>query len=149
MIERDHEEIAIGRQCELLGLSRASYYYESQRDDGYNQLLMNLIDEQFTKTPFYGVPRITESLRLKGYRVNQKRIRRLMHKMGLEAIYPKKNLSKAHPDHKKISVSSKRHGYRSSRSGLVHRYLCAAASGVRDEGMAPRSRFTGAGCKPP
>jgi putative transposase len=62
---------------------------------------MNLIDEQFTKTPFYGVPRITESLRLKGYQVNQKRIRRLMHKMGIEAIYPKKNLSKAHPDHKK------------------------------------------------
>jgi putative transposase len=101
MIEPGHEKIAIGRQCELLGLSRASYYYESRRDDSYNDLLMNLIDEQFTKTPFYGVPRITESLRLKGYPVNQKRIRRLMHKMGLEAIYPKKNLSKAHPDHKK------------------------------------------------
>jgi putative transposase len=62
---------------------------------------MNLIDEQFTKTPFYGVLRITESLKLQGYQVNQKRIRRLMHTMGLEAIYPKKNLSKANPDHKK------------------------------------------------
>jgi len=101
MIEPDHDKIAISRQCELLGLSRSSYYYESQRDDSYNNLLMNLIDEQFTKTPFYGVPRITESLRLQGYQINQKRIRRLMHKMGLEAIYPKKNLSKANPDHKK------------------------------------------------
>jgi putative transposase len=101
MIEPDHEKIAISRQCELLGLSRASYYYESQRDDTYNNLLMNLIDEQFTKTPFYGVLRITESLKLQGYQVNQKRIRRLMHTMGLEAIYPKKNLSKANPDHKK------------------------------------------------
>jgi putative transposase len=62
---------------------------------------MNLIDEQFTKTPFYGVPRITESLIKKGHQVNRKRIRRLMRKMGLEAIYPKRNLSKAHPDHKK------------------------------------------------
>jgi len=101
MIEPDYEKIAISRQCELLGLSRASYYYKSQRDDIYNQLLMNLIDEQFTKTPFYGVLRITESLKLQGYQVNHKRIRRLMHKMGLKAIYPKKNLSKANLDHKK------------------------------------------------
>jgi len=100
MIESAHKEITVSRQCELLGLSRASYYYESNRDDSYNELLMNLIDEQFTKTPFYGVPRITESLIKKGHHVNRKRIRRLMRKMGLEAIYPKKNLSKAHPDHK-------------------------------------------------
>ena len=101
MIEPEHRKITISRQCELLELSRAAYYYESNRDDSYNELIMNLIDEQFTKTPFYGVPRITESLRIKGHQVNQKRIRRLMRQMGLEAIYPKKNLSKAHPDHKK------------------------------------------------
>lgn len=101
MIDLEHREITISRQCELLELPRASYYYESNRDDSYNQLIMNLIDEQFTKTPFYGVPRITESLRIKGYQVNHKRIRRLMRKMGLEAIYPRKNLSKAHQDHKK------------------------------------------------
>ena len=101
MIEPEHRKITISRQCELLELSRASYYYESNRDDSYNELIMNLIDEQFTKTPFYGVPRITESLRIKGHQVNRKRIRRLMRKVGLEAIYPKKNLSKAHPEHKK------------------------------------------------
>jgi putative transposase len=101
MIDLAHREITISRQCELLKLPRASYYYESNRDDSYNELIMNLIDEQFTKTPFYGVPRITESLIKKGHQVNRKRIRRLMRKMGLEAIYPKKNLSKAHPDHKK------------------------------------------------
>jgi len=101
MIDLEHREITISRQCELLGLPRASYYYESNRDDSYNELIMNLIDEQFTRTPFYGVPRITESLIKKGHQVNRKRVRRLMRRMGLEAIYPKKNLSKAHPDHKK------------------------------------------------
>ena len=101
MIEPKHKKITISRQCDLIGISRASYYYESQRDDSYNQLIMNLIDEQFTKTPFYGVPRITESLRIKGHTVNPKRVRRLMRKMGLEAIYPKKKLSKPHPAHKK------------------------------------------------
>jgi putative transposase len=101
MIEPGNDKITVSRQCDLLGLCRTSYYYESVRDDSYNQLIMNLIDEQFTKTPFYGVPRITECLRNKGHEVNHKRIRRLMRKMGLEAIYPKKKLSKAHPDHKK------------------------------------------------
>jgi len=101
MIESKHKTITVSRQCDLIGISRASYYYESQRDDSYNQLIMNLIDEQFTKTPFYGVPRITESLRIKGHTVNPKRVRRLMRKMGLEAIYPKKKLSKPHPAHKK------------------------------------------------
>ncbi|HPM11833.1 MAG TPA: IS3 family transposase [Paludibacter sp.] len=101
MIEPGHNKITVSRQCELLGLCRASYYYESVKDGSYNQLLMKLIDEQFTKTPFYGVPRITESLKINGHQVNQKRIRRLMRKMGLEAIYPKKKLSKARPEHKK------------------------------------------------
>lgn len=101
MIEPGNDKITVRRQCDLLGLCRTSYYYESVRDDSYNHLIMNLIDEQFTKTPFYGVPRITECLRNKGHEVNHKRIRRLMRQMGLEAIYPKKKLSKAHPDHKK------------------------------------------------
>jgi putative transposase len=51
--------LSISRQCELLGLSRASYYYRSERDDRYNQRLMNLIEEQFTRLPFYGVERMT------------------------------------------------------------------------------------------
>ena len=63
--------------------------------------MMDLIDEEFTKRPFYGVLRMTAWLRRQGYRVNPKRIRRLMRRMGLEAIYPKKVLSKSHPVHKK------------------------------------------------
>jgi putative transposase len=101
MIEPKHKKISISRQCDLIGLPRASYYYAPKGDDGYNQQMMNLIDEQFTKTPFYGVPRMTAWLRRQGHGVNPKRIRRLMRRMGLEAIYPKKKLSKAHPAHKK------------------------------------------------
>ncbi len=101
MIEPKHERISISRQCELIGLPRASYYYAPRGEDSYNQRMMNLIDEEFTKRPFYGVPRMTAWLRRQGHRVNPKRIRRLMRRMGLEAIYPKKTLSKSHPAHKK------------------------------------------------
>jgi putative transposase len=61
---------------------------------------MRLIDEEYTKHPFYGVERMTAVLRRLGHRVNPKRIRRLMRLMGLEAIYPKPNLSKALQEHR-------------------------------------------------
>lgn len=54
---------------------------------------MKLIDQQFSETPFYGIRRMTAWLRTQGERVNPKRVARLMRKMGLEAIYPKPNLS--------------------------------------------------------
>jgi len=93
--------IPVYRQCDLLGLARSSYYYHSQRDDDYNLYLMNLIDEQFTKTPFYGVERMMAWLRRQGEGVNPKRIRRLMRLMGLEAIYPKPRLSLPNQAHKR------------------------------------------------
>jgi putative transposase len=57
LVERDNEAIAGPGRCELLGLSRSSYYYSSTRDDEYNLALMRLLDEQYTKAPFYGVRR--------------------------------------------------------------------------------------------
>lgn len=101
MIDPGNVQIPIYRQCELLGLSRSSYYYESQRDHSYNLMLMNLIDEQFTRTPFYGVPRMTAWLNVQGHEVNHKRVRRLMNLMGLQAIYPKPRLSSSNQAHKK------------------------------------------------
>lgn len=62
---------------------------------------MRLLDEQYTKTPFYGVEKMTAWLRDSDERINPKRVRRLMREMGLEAIYPKKNLSKPCPWHRK------------------------------------------------
>ena len=101
MIDSDYTMIPLYRQCELLGLARSSYYYEPNRDDGYNRLLMNLIDEQFTKTPFYGVPRMRAWLKVQDHEVNHKRVRRLMRLMGLEAVYPKPRLSRSNQQHKK------------------------------------------------
>lgn len=63
--------------------------------------LMNLIDEEHTAHPFYGSRRMMISLRFKGHLVNRKRVQRLMRVMGIEAIYPKKNLSRANLEHKK------------------------------------------------
>jgi len=62
---------------------------------------MNLIDEQFTRTPFYGVPRMTAWLNVQGQAANHKRVRRLMRLMGLHAIYPKPRLSSSNQTHKK------------------------------------------------
>ncbi len=104
-IERDNPKLPIRRQCELLGLVRSSLYYRPDRDESYNEHLMQLIDEQYTKTPFYGVPRMTVSLLRRGHLVNPKRVRRLMRKMGLEAIYPRSKRDLSLPDkaHKKYS----------------------------------------------
>jgi len=99
LIERQNKVIPVKRQAELLGIARSTVYYEP-RVDPYSLELMHLIDEQYTKTPFYGSRRIREILKRKGYLVNRKRIQRLMRLMGIEAIYPKPNLSKPHPGHK-------------------------------------------------
>ena len=99
MIEADHRGISIQCQCELVGLARSSYYYEPRPESELNLLLMTLLDEQFMKTPFYGVPRMTQWLVRKGYGVNEKRIARLMRLMGLAAVYPKKGLSHGDKNH--------------------------------------------------
>ena len=61
--------------------------------------LMNLLDEQYTKAPFYGVKRMTAYLRQLGYQVGEKRVRRLLRQMGLDAIYQHPNASKPNPEH--------------------------------------------------
>ena len=101
MIEPGHPEIPVYRQCELLGLSRGAYYYRARAVGDLNFELMRLLDEQYTRTPFYGVPRMTAWLRREGYEVNRKRVRRLMHLMDLEAVCPRPWLSKPVKGHKR------------------------------------------------
>lgn len=93
--------MSIMRQCELLGISRSGYYYEPARESTLNLRLMHLIDEQYTRFPFYGSPRMTAWLCREGYEVNHKRIERLMRKMGIQGVCPKKNLSKGCEQHRK------------------------------------------------
>lgn len=87
------------RQCELLGLSRSSYYLAPAPESAENLALMALIDREYTAHPFYGSRRMTAWLKAGGRGVNRKRVRRLMGVMGLEAIHPKPNLSagRVHP----------------------------------------------------
>lgn len=93
-------KISVAKQCELVVLSRSAYYYEPSGESEENLELKRLIDEQYLKTPFYGSPRMTEVLRRRRYRVNHKRVERLMQVMEIEAIYPKKRTSQSHPEHK-------------------------------------------------
>ena len=100
MIEPEHALIRISRQCELVGLPRASFYYRARPESAENLLLLRLLDEQYTRTPFYGVERMTEWLRNQGYHVNRKRVRRLLRTSGLTAIAPGPQTSRPHPRHR-------------------------------------------------
>ncbi len=86
LIEPEHPDLSIRRQCSLLGLNRASYYYEAVPEDQLNLELMRRIDAHYLETPFYGWPRMTAVLRNEGYQVNGKRVRRLMRQMGLQGV---------------------------------------------------------------
>jgi putative transposase len=92
-VEPEHEHISLRRQCQLLGLHRGGLYYQPQTESDENLLLMRLLDEQYTRCPFYGVRRMTAWLQSQGCPANEKRVRRLLRKMGLVAIYPKPSLS--------------------------------------------------------
>jgi putative transposase len=83
------------RQCELLGLVRSSLYYRPAGEDEENLQVMRLIDRLYTARPFLGSRRMSWYLQRQGHEVNRKRVQRLMRLMGLEAIYPKRNLSRA------------------------------------------------------
>jgi putative transposase len=77
--------LSIVRQCELVGLPRSMWYYEPVGETAENLALMRQIDELYLKWPFYGSRKIAEELG-----INRKRVQRLMRRMGLQAIYPKR-----------------------------------------------------------
>ena len=100
LIEPCHPDLSVRLQCELIGLNRATYYYEPARETPLNLALMRLIDEQYMKTPFYGYPKMTEYLRNQGYWFSPKRTARLMRVMGLRALVPRKSMTRSNPGHK-------------------------------------------------
>lgn len=94
------EPLSISSQCRLLNISRSSFYYQPKPMGEEDLKLMRLIDEQFLKTPTWGSRSMRNHLRRLGYKVNRKRIQRLMRIMGLDPIYPRPRTSRPHPDHK-------------------------------------------------
>lgn len=94
MIEADNKQLSIRRQCRLLSVSRSRLYYRAIPADEENLRIMNFMDEEFTEHPFTGVERMEKLLRREHcLSVNHKRVRRLMRKMGLMAVYPKPRTS--------------------------------------------------------
>ena len=81
-------------------MTRSSYYYTPIGERPNNLALLRLLDEQYTRTPFYGVRRMTAVLREQGHPVNPKRVRRLLRTLGLEALYPRPRTSAAAPGHR-------------------------------------------------
>ena len=100
MIDEKHRTLSISRQCGILGISRSSYYRKPSAESDFNLELMRKIDEQYLKTPFYGSRRMKRHLVNLGYEVGRRRVKRLMRKMGIEAIYRKPTTSKPNPEHK-------------------------------------------------
>jgi putative transposase len=90
----------VAQQCALVGLARSSWYYQPRPVAATTQELLDRLDEQYTRTPFYGTRRMTAWLRSAGCRVNRKRVRRLLQLLGLEAIYPKPHTSTPAPGHR-------------------------------------------------
>jgi len=100
LVDRDQETISIRRQCQLLGVNRASLYYTPVGESEENLRLMRWIDEQYTATPFFGSRRMAAWLREnKKVAINRKRVARLMQGMGIEAVHPKPRLSQPGEGH--------------------------------------------------
>lgn len=100
MIDDTDPDLSVRRQCGLIGLTRSSLYYQPVPVAEIDLAMMKLIDEVYLEHPYYGVVRMTDALRDKGYTVNYKRVRRLMRVMGLEAVYQKPRTSVPHPEHR-------------------------------------------------
>jgi putative transposase len=100
MIQSDHPQLSIVRQCELVSISRSGFYRRPAGETALNLELMRLIDAQFLETPWYGSRQMARHLRHEGYGAGRKRVRRLMARMGLAPIYQRPRTSVPHPEHR-------------------------------------------------
>lgn len=92
LIDR-HHRLPVSRQCQLLEVSRSTAYYRPRELPEADLALMREIDAIHLKYPFYGTRRVRDELQTRGWPVNRKRVRRLMRRMGLAALYPKPRTS--------------------------------------------------------
>jgi putative transposase len=94
------QQLSISRQCEMMGVSRSSYYYQPKPINLEEVELMRKIDELYLKNPSSGSRTLSRQLDRQGITANRKRVQRLMRLMGIEAVYPKPRTSRPHPQHK-------------------------------------------------
>jgi putative transposase len=99
LLDRDHAQLSIRRQCALLGLARSSVYRPPLAANENDLALMRRLDELFTAWPFLGSRRMTAMLRAEGHVINRKRVQRLMRRMGIAALGPKPRTTKPAPGH--------------------------------------------------
>lgn len=100
LINKNDKKYSIRKQCQLFGINRSSLYYEPVGISEQDQKLMNALDKQHTKTPFYGILKKTKAMKDLGYKVGKDHVKTLLRKMGLETIFPKPFTSKSHPENK-------------------------------------------------
>jgi putative transposase len=93
-------KLSISRQCTLLGVARSSFYYQPQTASAGELDLLSRLDRIFTEHPVCGSRRLQVALSREGISVGRRRIRRLMRRLGLAAVRPKRNTSKPHPEHR-------------------------------------------------
>jgi len=135
MIDRTHA-LSIVRQCELLNVARSTGYYQPRAVSASDLALMRRIDELHLEYPFAGARMLRDLLRGDGHRIGRKRVRTLMARMGLEALYRKPTTSRRHPAHpvypyrlRHLTITRPNHvwaadiTYIPTRRGFV--YLCA------------------------
>jgi len=100
IVDLGHPVLSVRRQCEILKLQRSTYYYQPVGESAYNLALMKRIDELFLELPFFVSRQMRNFLRDEGHLIGRNRVRRLMRKMGLMAVYQKLKTSQPHPQHK-------------------------------------------------
>lgn len=99
-LARPHPQFSSVEQCALLNVPRATLEYKPTPVSDDDLALMRRMDERDTTWPFYGARKMAAELRGEGHRVNRTRVRRVLLRMGIEAMYQKPNTSRTHPGHK-------------------------------------------------
>ena len=100
MVDPADVALSLTRQCRLVSIARSSFYYEGKDESLFNVQLRRRIDEQLLETPFYGSRQMTRWLRRQEIWVSRKRVRRLMRRLGLQAIFQRPRTSQPHPEHR-------------------------------------------------
>ena len=99
MMDRTHD-LPVVRQCEILQLARSTVYYQPQPISTEDLALMRRIDELHLEMPYAGARMLSRMLKREGNPAGRKRVKTLMRRMGIQALYRKPNTSKPHPEHK-------------------------------------------------